>query len=247
MIRASPEDHGLSTHLSSALCRLLQAPAIVGPTVGRVAVICDQEVVKEDVRGHGPELQAHSAEWGHLKRLQVLKERWVGDLPGLPDALEQKLGLQLPPPTEQSSFSDGSLRPDETYLVVGVVNHGGFPLALVVGIVNRWSFPGSTARSGLTGRVRDLRSLPLSIHILIPYGQEIEALGPAGVSRSQKHLRSFDSPVLRSDSTGVSNVLGLFIQPAVRLHRSFIWNLSRSIFIPDQTVSNHCSIQRSLP
>lgn len=69
-------------------------------------------------------------------------------------------------PTSASKCLSGS----HAYLVVGVVNHWGLPLALVVGIVDRWSFPGSTAGGGLTGRVRNLRSFPLTIHVLIPGG-----------------------------------------------------------------------------
>lgn len=61
----------------------------------------------------------------------------------------------------------------KAHLVIGVVNHGGLPLALVVGVVNHWSFPGATARGSLAGGVRDLRSLPLSVHVLIPDGQEV--------------------------------------------------------------------------
>lgn len=62
------------------------------------------------------------------------------------------------------------------YLVVGVVNHGGLPLALVVGVVDCWSFPGSTAGGSLTGRVRNLRCFPFPIHVLIPGGQQIQIL-----------------------------------------------------------------------
>lgn len=54
------------------------------------------------------------------------------------------------------------------YLIVGVVYHGWLPLALVVGVVNHRPLPFSTAWGGLAGGVRDLRRLPLTVHILIP-------------------------------------------------------------------------------
>ncbi len=78
------------THLSGTLCSLLQAPAVCGPALSSVAVVGDEEVVKEDVRGHGPELEPNSAERSHLEWLQVLEERRVGDLPRLPDTLRTK-------------------------------------------------------------------------------------------------------------------------------------------------------------
>ena len=54
------------------------------------------------------------------------------------------------------------------YLVVGIVDHGGLPLALVAGVVNHGPLQGATAGGGFTEGVRDLRGLPLTIHILIP-------------------------------------------------------------------------------
>lgn len=75
------------THLSGTFCSLFQPPAIIGPTLSGVAVVGDEEVVEEDVGGHGPELEPQGAEGSHLERLQILEERRVGDLPRLPDAL----------------------------------------------------------------------------------------------------------------------------------------------------------------
>lgn len=60
------------------------------------------------------------------------------------------------------------------YLVVGVVDHWCFPLALVVGVVNHRPLPFSTAWGGLAGGVRDLGRLPLAIHILVPVGRNSE-------------------------------------------------------------------------
>ena len=54
------------------------------------------------------------------------------------------------------------------YLEVEVINKGGLPFALVVGIVDRGDFPGSTPWGHLTCWVGNLRSLPLSVHFLIP-------------------------------------------------------------------------------
>lgn len=54
------------------------------------------------------------------------------------------------------------------YLVVGIVDHWGLPLALVVRVVNHGPLPGTAAGGGLTEGVRDLRGLPLAIHVLIP-------------------------------------------------------------------------------
>ena len=50
----------------------------------------DNEVVKVDVRGHGPQLQAHSLERCHPERLQVLKIVRVIDLMRLPDSLGRR-------------------------------------------------------------------------------------------------------------------------------------------------------------
>ncbi len=94
------------THLSGALGSLLQPPAVGGPAVGSVAVVCDEEVVKEDVGGHGPELEPHGAERSHPERVQVLKERRVGDLPRLPDALR----------TETSSGQDPKTKTPDSHL-----------------------------------------------------------------------------------------------------------------------------------
>lgn len=80
----------LWTHLSSALRCLLQPPAVGGPALGRVAVVGDEEVVEEDVRGHRPELEPQGAERRHLERLQVLKVIRIGDLPRLPDPLTEQ-------------------------------------------------------------------------------------------------------------------------------------------------------------
>lgn len=80
-------DSGGTSYLCGTFRSLLQPPAIWSPVVGSVAVVCDEEVVEEDVRGHGPELQAQGAEGAHPERLQVLKEGRVGDLPGLPHTL----------------------------------------------------------------------------------------------------------------------------------------------------------------
>lgn len=41
-----------------------------------------------------------------------------------------------------------------------------------------------------------------------------------------------DSPVVGFDGIGVSDVLGLIVQPAVRFHGVFIRNLSRSVLVP---------------
>ena len=58
------------------------------------------------------------------------------------------------------------------YLVVGIVDHWGLPLALVVGVVNHGPLPCTAAGGGLTEGVRDLRGLPLAIHVLIPGEKE---------------------------------------------------------------------------
>lgn len=80
------------THIGGALSGLLKPPAVGGPAIGGGAVVCDEEVVKEDVGGHGPELQPHGAERSHPERLKVLEERRVLDLPRLPHALEERNG-----------------------------------------------------------------------------------------------------------------------------------------------------------
>lgn len=55
-----------------------------------------------------------------------------------------------------------------TYLVVGVVDHGGLPLALVAGVVDHGSLPGAATWGGFTGRVLDLGGLPLPVHVFVP-------------------------------------------------------------------------------
>lgn len=151
------------THLSGSLRCLLQPPAVGCPALGGAALVGDEEVVKEDVGGHGPELEPHGAERSHPERVQVLKVGWVGDLPWLPDALETQRG-QKRPSTAATPKRGGS----GTHLVVGVVDHWGLPFALVAGVFDHWSFPGSTARRRLAGGIRDLRSLPFSVHVFVP-------------------------------------------------------------------------------
>lgn len=81
----------------------------------------------------------------------------------------------------------------QTYLVVGVVNHWGFPLALVVGVINHWSFPGATTGGCLTGGVRDLRSLPLAVHVLIPEGQDVHRLNRGQPIRELEAVQTHQS------------------------------------------------------
>lgn len=123
------------------------------------------------------------------------------------------------------------------YLVVGVVNHGGLPLALVAGVVNHWTFPGAAAGSSLTGGVRDLRSLPLAVHFLIPDGQEVQKVIRVVdfILTNRQPPTGCDSPVVRFDSVRVSDVLWFVVQPAVRFHCVFIRNLCRRILVPAQT------------
>lgn len=107
----------------------------------------------------------------------VLEERRVGDLPRLPDALRTETcsGSETPlSPADRHPQQHGTgLR---AYLVVGVVDHGGLPLALVVGVVDHRPFPGAAAGGGLAGGVSDLRSLPFAVHVLVPDGQEVQRL-----------------------------------------------------------------------
>lgn len=140
----------------------------------------------------------------------------------------------------------------QTYLVVGVVNHGGLPLALVVGVVYHRPFPGAAAGGGLTGGVRDLRSLPFAVHVLIPDGQEVQGEGYQSEADQLGQdfylepnqcllalwLTCCNSPVFRFDSVGVSDVLWLVVQPAVWFHCIFICYLSRSVLIPANTQKN---------
>ena len=56
----------------------------------------------------------------------------------------------------------------KSYLIVGVVDHGGLPLALEVGVLLGWYLPLATARGRLALGVIDLRGLPLSVHVLVP-------------------------------------------------------------------------------
>ena len=60
----------------------------------------------------------------------------------------------------------------QTHLVVGVVDHRGLPLALVAGVIDHRAFPGATAGGWLADGVRDLRSLPFTVHVHIPDAQE---------------------------------------------------------------------------
>lgn len=75
------------TDLVSAGHQFLQPPAVRGPAVGHLLVRGDNEVVKVDIRGHGPQLQAKSLERCHPERLQVLKIVRVIDFTWLPDSL----------------------------------------------------------------------------------------------------------------------------------------------------------------
>jgi len=70
-----------------------EAAAAAGLPLQHVHQVGDEEVVEEDVGGHGPELQAHSAEGGHAEGMQVLEEVRVGNLAGLPHALSGGEGL----------------------------------------------------------------------------------------------------------------------------------------------------------
>lgn len=94
-LKASHADEAPPTHLSGALCSFLQPPAVCSPALSCVAVIGDEEVVEEDVGGHGPELQPQSAERSHPERVEVLEEVRVGDLPRLPDALRTQRFLVI--------------------------------------------------------------------------------------------------------------------------------------------------------
>lgn len=98
--KAALDKHPSCAHLSGALGSLLQAPAVGGPAISGVAVVGDEEVVKEDVGGHGPELQPQSAERRHPERVLVLEELGVGDLPRLPDALRTEAGSSQDPSRE---------------------------------------------------------------------------------------------------------------------------------------------------
>lgn len=54
-------------------------------------------------------------------------------------------------------------------------------------------------------------------------------------SRPTGGLEAGDSPVVGLDGFGVSDVLGLVVQPAVRLHRILVSNLGWSILVPGGT------------
>ena len=54
------------------------------------------------------------------------------------------------------------------YLVVGVVDERGLPLALVEWVVDHGGLPRPTARGSLTRGVGHLGGLPLPVHLLIP-------------------------------------------------------------------------------
>lgn len=70
--------------------QFLEAPAVRRPAVGHLLVGRDDEVVKVDVRGHGPQLQTESLERRHSERLEVLEVIWVLDLLRLPHALRRE-------------------------------------------------------------------------------------------------------------------------------------------------------------
>lgn len=99
------------SYLSGSLSCFLQTPAISCPSLGHITIRGDEEVVKEDIIGHGPELQTDGAEWSHTERVQVLKEVWVRDLPGLPHSLSDKQAIRrLQKKAPQSSeLSTGAL------------------------------------------------------------------------------------------------------------------------------------------
>ena len=82
----------MSLHLVGAGNQLLEPPAVRGPAVGHFLVGGDDEVVKVDVRSHGPQLQAHGPEGGHLERVQVLEEVRVRDLTRAPHTLRGEGG-----------------------------------------------------------------------------------------------------------------------------------------------------------
>lgn len=67
-----------------------------------------------------------------------------------------------------------------TYLVVGVIDHGGLPLAPVAGVVHQGSLPGAATRRSFTGRVLDLGGLPLPIHVFVPDRRRREGKSSAG-------------------------------------------------------------------
>lgn len=46
-------------------------------------------------------------------------------------------------------------------------------------------------------------------------------------------------PVLRFDSVRVSSILWLVVQPTIWFDGIFIWNLSRSVFIPEKKEISH--------
>ncbi len=82
------------SYLCGSLSCFLQTPAISRPSLGHITIRGDEEVVKEDIRGHGPELQTDGADWSHSERVQVLKEVRVRDLPGLPHSLTNKQAIR---------------------------------------------------------------------------------------------------------------------------------------------------------
>ena len=66
----------------------LELERVPGPGGGDVHVVGDEDVVKVDVAGHGPQLDPHGGDGGQaLERLGVVEVVGVGDATRLPLAL----------------------------------------------------------------------------------------------------------------------------------------------------------------
>lgn len=149
----------LHTDLVSASHQLLKPPAVRRPAVGHLLVGGDNEIIKVDIRGHGPQLQAQSLDSCHCEGVQVLKKVWVVDLTWLPDALRRRRRREG---TIRRSSADNDAMHHHiyifffsgdfcSYLIVRVVHQRGFPLAFVLRVVDHRTFPFSTTRGRLTG------------------------------------------------------------------------------------------------
>lgn len=125
------------------------------------------------------------------------------------------------------------------YLVVGVVHQRGLPLALVLRVVDDGPLPLSAARRRLAGGVSHLRSLPLSVHVLVPAhsaGEQCSrcsrcTLSFLGLSRTWSSCVFV--PVFWLLRTRVGDKLGLIVQPALGFQSVWVFNLCGSVFVPE--------------
>ena len=174
---------------------LLDLKSLLGELLSVFGRVADVQVVKQDVLCHSPEFNTNTTLYNVMSEGRRLKN----EAPYNPlEALDRGVILEV---SGVGDLSGGPLS-----LVFGIVDHRGVPLALEGGVGLQGLLPFTAPSSVGTLGVRNGRSDPVTILLVIPF------LGFLGV--------------------GVGDRQRFVIEPALGLDGILINDLIRSIFIP---------------